>query len=76
MVDAGNNGPPDAGLGSHKLTRLLADPEAMNVDLGRLEEVADAERTRLTERLAARLRPSAPRRAAGRGRSRPARRSP
>lgn len=51
LEDAATNGPRDASLGSAKLARLLGDPEAMTVDLGRLEEVADGERTRLTERL-------------------------
>jgi hypothetical protein len=51
LEDAEANGSPDASLGPQKLARLLGDPEAMTVDLGRLEETADAERTRLTERL-------------------------
>ena len=42
LEDAAANGSPDASLGPHKLARLLGDPEAMTVDLGRLEEVADA----------------------------------
>ncbi len=60
LEDAEANGSPDASLGPQKLARLLGDPEAMTVDLGRLEERADAERTRLTERLVEdcdRLRP-------------------
>ena len=55
-----SSGSPDASLGPHKLSQLLGEPEAMAVDLGRLEEVADAERTRLKEHLAYdcdRLRP-------------------
>jgi hypothetical protein len=60
MEDAAATGSPDTSLGPQKLARLLGDPEAMSVDLGRLEEVADAERARLTERLVhdcGRLRP-------------------
>jgi hypothetical protein len=60
---AGASGAPDGALGHQKLARLLGDPEAMCVDLGRLEEVADAERARLGERLVedcARLRPGVP----------------
>ena len=56
-------GSPDASLGSTKLASLLGDSEAMAVDLGRLEEAADAERARLRERLVqdcARLRPGVP----------------
>jgi hypothetical protein len=56
-------GSPDASLGPEKLARLLGDPEAMAVDLGRLEEAADSERARLWERLVHdcnRLRPGVP----------------
>jgi len=49
--DAAANGSPDASLGSGNLARLLGDPEAMTIDLGRLEEVADKEAARLTENL-------------------------
>ena len=51
MDDAAANGPPDASLGPQTLAGLLGDPEAMTVDLGRFEEIADAERARLRERL-------------------------
>jgi len=51
LENAAASGSPDASLGPQKLARLLGDPEAMTVDLGRLEEVADAERARLIDRL-------------------------
>ena len=51
LQHAAAHGSPDASLGSEKLALLLGDPESMAVDLGRLEEVADAERSRLSERL-------------------------
>ena len=60
LENAAATGSPDASLGSEKLRQLLGDPEAMAVDLGRLEEVADGERTRLKGRLVQdchRLRP-------------------
>src|SRR5215217_7071014 len=41
---AAKDGPPDAALGRGPLERLLGTGEAMEVDLGRLEERADAER--------------------------------
>lgn len=41
------DGDPDAALGRASLERLLSAKEAMPVDLGRLEERADAERDRL-----------------------------
>ena len=41
------NGDPDAALGRATLARLLGTGEALEVDLGRLEERADAERDRL-----------------------------
>jgi Bacterial protein of unknown function (DUF885) len=44
---AAKDGPPDAALGRGPLERLLGTGEAMEVDLGRLEERADAERDRL-----------------------------
>jgi hypothetical protein len=53
-------GEPNARLGAHALTRLLASAEAMAVDLGQLAEQADAERDRLRALLAdacAALRP-------------------
>jgi hypothetical protein len=45
-------GPPDPALGGRTLARLLATGEALPVDLGRLEERADAERDRLRAMLA------------------------
>jgi len=63
LEHAADTGRPDSSLGRDKLARLLGDPEAMTVDLGRLEEVADAERARLRALLAEdcdRLRPGAP----------------
>lgn len=50
--DGALHGDPDASLGAATLTHLLADGEGMPVDLGRLEERADAERDRLQLRLA------------------------
>jgi hypothetical protein len=44
---AATDGPPDAALGRGPLERLLGTGEALEVDLGRLEERADAERDRL-----------------------------
>ena len=44
---AAGDGPPDAALGRGPLERLLGTGEALEVDLGRLEERADAERDRL-----------------------------
>jgi hypothetical protein len=46
------NGPLDAALGPAALAALLGTAEAIDVDLGTLAERADAERDRLTERLA------------------------
>ncbi|HZD37936.1 MAG TPA: DUF885 family protein, partial [Actinomycetes bacterium] len=46
------DGDPDASLGAANLSRLLTASEAMDVDLGRLEERADAERDRLRALLA------------------------
>jgi hypothetical protein len=40
-------GPPEVALGRRSLERLLGTGEALEVDLGRLEERADAERDRL-----------------------------
>jgi hypothetical protein len=48
---AAKDGPPDAALGRGPLERLLGTGEAMEVDLGRLEERADAERARLRDLL-------------------------
>jgi Bacterial protein of unknown function (DUF885) len=49
---AAATGPPDPALGGRTLERLLATGEALQVDLGRLEERADAERDRLRALLA------------------------
>jgi Bacterial protein of unknown function (DUF885) len=46
------SGSPDAALGPAALAALLGTAEAMEVDLGALAVRADAERDRLTERLA------------------------
>jgi len=48
---AASAGSPDAALGSTALTALLGTAEAIDVDLGKLAQRADAERDRLTERL-------------------------
>jgi hypothetical protein len=52
LEHAAGNGQPSAALGRGPLERLLATGEAIDVDLGRLEERADAERDRLRELLA------------------------
>jgi uncharacterized protein DUF885 len=60
---AAGNGHPDAALGRAPLERLLGTGEAVQVDLGRLEERADAERDRLRAQLddaCARLAPDRP----------------
>jgi Bacterial protein of unknown function (DUF885) len=60
---AAAHGPPDAALGRAALERLLSTSEALAVDLGRLEERADAERDRLRELLedaCARIAPGRP----------------
>jgi hypothetical protein len=49
---AGENGPADAALGAAGLTSLLSTGEAIPVDLGDLARRADAERDRLSARLA------------------------
>ena len=49
---AAEHGHPDAALGSAALTRLMSSSEGIDLDLGRLAERADAERDRLTARLA------------------------
>jgi hypothetical protein len=57
------DGDPDASLGAANLALLLSSSEAMDVDLGRLEERADAERDRLRAMLAGaceRLAPGRP----------------
>ena len=50
---AAAGGPPDAALGGPALAALMSSAEAMPVDLTRLSQRADAERDRLTDRLAA-----------------------
>jgi hypothetical protein len=47
LETAAKEGSPDAALGRGPLERLLGTGEALEVDLGRLEERADAERDRL-----------------------------
>jgi len=49
---AAESGPPDAALGPAGLTALLSTGEALGVDLAVLAARADAERDRLTARLA------------------------
>jgi hypothetical protein len=60
---AAAEGDPDPALGSAALTALMSSSEGTPVDLGRLAERADAERDRLTARLAescARVDPGRP----------------
>jgi hypothetical protein len=60
---AAATGDPDAALGGHALAALMGSAERMEVDLGGLAERADAERSRLRERLAescARIDPGRP----------------
>jgi Bacterial protein of unknown function (DUF885) len=60
---AAAGGHPDAALGRRALERLLGTGEALEVDLGRLEERADAERDRLRailDEACGRLRPGQP----------------
>jgi hypothetical protein len=60
---AAAHGGPDAALGTTALSALMSSAEAMPLDLGRLGERADAERDRLTARLAescARVDPDRP----------------
>jgi hypothetical protein len=60
---AAADGLPDTALGRGPLERLLGTGEAMEVDLGRLEERADAERDRLRallEEACRRLEPGRP----------------
>ncbi len=52
LEEAATTGPTDCALGEKVLTSLLSEPEAIPVDLGRLEERADAERLRLSQHLA------------------------
>jgi hypothetical protein len=51
VQQAADTGDPDASLGAGTLAQLLGDGEGMPVDLGRLEQRADAERDRLRSRL-------------------------
>jgi hypothetical protein len=63
LVRASAEGSDDAALGSAGLTALMSSAEGIEIDLGRLAERADAERDRLTERLAescARIDPDRP----------------
>ncbi|HVB41220.1 MAG TPA: DUF885 family protein [Streptosporangiaceae bacterium] len=60
---AAATGDPDAALGRDVLTRLMSSAEGTEVDLDRLADRADAERDRLSERLAdscARIDPGRP----------------
>jgi hypothetical protein len=60
---AAEHGRPDAALGSAALTKLMSSNEGIELNLGRLAERADAERDRLTARLAescAMISPSRP----------------
>ena len=52
MEAAATSGQPDAALGAAALTALMGSAEGMDLDLGRLAERADAERDRLSGRLA------------------------
>jgi hypothetical protein len=52
LEQAAETGDPDAALGGPALSALMSSAEGIEVDLGRLAERADAERDRLTERLA------------------------
>ncbi|MGO9293878.1 MAG: DUF885 family protein [Streptosporangiaceae bacterium] len=53
LTEVAARGPDDPALGTRGLTALMSSAEGMPLDLGRLAERADAERDRLTERLAA-----------------------
>ena len=53
IEEAAVTGNPDAALGGPALTALMSSAEATPVDLARLSERTDAERDRLTGRLAA-----------------------
>jgi len=52
LESAAEHGSPDAALGSAAFSALMGSAEAMQVDLGRLAEQADAERDRLHALLA------------------------
>jgi Bacterial protein of unknown function (DUF885) len=63
VEQAAATGDPDAALGTARLSALMSSSERMPVDLTRLAEQADAERHRLTARLAescSRVDPSRP----------------
>ena len=51
LQDAADHGVPDASLGAVGLASLMGSVEATAVDIGRLAEIADSERDRLTEML-------------------------
>ena len=48
LQDAAEHGSPDASLGASGLASLMGSFEATTVDIGRLAEIADSERDRLT----------------------------
>ena len=52
LARAAVEGNPDVALGGAALAELMGSAEGIELDLGRLAERADAERDRLTERLA------------------------
>ena len=52
LDQAAAHGSPDAALGGQALTALMGSAEGLEVDLARLAERADAERDRLSRRLA------------------------
>jgi uncharacterized protein (DUF885 family) len=63
LVRAEAQGNPDPALGGPALAALMSSTEGIELDLGRLAERADAERDRLSERLAescARIDPDRP----------------
>jgi hypothetical protein len=63
IAQAAADGDPDPALGAEALSALMGSAEAMPVDLARLSEQADAERDRLSDRLArscAELQPGRP----------------
>jgi Bacterial protein of unknown function (DUF885) len=63
VEQAAQDGSPDAALGREALTLLMSSAEGVDLDLDRLAERADAERDRLTARLAddcAKIDPSRP----------------
>src|SRR5262249_54973927 len=52
LEHAAATGNPDAALGGRALAALMSSAEGLDVDLGRLAELADAERDRLAGKLA------------------------